>query len=298
MLILIDLWSVDKRYLNNDNFVSKREAANPFPEMPVDKAILQDKDLYYRVLPIQGDPFQDARASYFHKNVGGYHAAKLRRYQEIISNHLMPEMQQMITGLQSGLQPDSVFQNLDVINMLNSRYLIYDLNQPPLRNPSALGNAWFVEEFKTVENADAEIAALKEINTARQVTIDRRFADNLNGKKFSKDPNGAIILNEYQPNYLKYSAQAATDQLTVFSDIYYEKGWKAYVDGKEVPHFRVNYILRALVLPAGEHTVEFKFHPASYYTGNKVSFASSLLLILAIAGFAFTEFKKRKNQTN
>jgi uncharacterized membrane protein YfhO len=182
--------------------------------------------------------------------------------------------------------------------MLNSRYLIYDLNQPPLRNPRTLGNAWYVSDYKIVENADAENTALNEINTANEVTIDKRFAENVNGKKFQKDEIGAVILTEYQPNYLKYSAQASSEQLTVFSEIYYEKGWKAFVDGKEVPHFRVNYILRALVLPAGQHTVEFKFHPASYYTGNKVSFASSLLLILAIAGFAFTEFKKRKNQTN
>lgn len=298
VLILVDLWAVNKRYLNNDNFVSKREAANPFPEMPVDKAILQDKDLYYRVLPLQGDPFQDARASYYHKNVGGYHAAKLRRYQEMIEHHFVPEMQELIKGLPSGTPPDSILAPLTAINMMNTRYLIYDLNSAPLPNPHAMGNAWFVNDYKTVANADEEISALKGINPADEVVIDKRFGQFVEGKRFQKDISGNIVLTEYQPNYLKYRAKAGFEQLAVFSEIYYANGWKAYIDGNEVPHFRVNYILRALVVPAGEHTIEFKFHPASYYTGNKVSFASSLLLLLAIAGYVFSEYRKRKTQKN
>jgi hypothetical protein len=298
ILVLVDLWAVDKRYLNNDNFVSKREAVNPFPEMPVDKAILQDKDLFYRVLPLQGDPFQDARASYFHKNVGGYSAAKLRRYQEMIEHHFVSEMQELIKGLQAGNQPDSVLQPLSAINMMNTRYLIYDLNNPPLPNPHALGNAWFVNDFKTVANADEEIAAIKGINPANEVVIDKRFLQFVDGKKFQKDLSGNITLTEYKPNYLKYSAKTSSEQLTVFSEIYYANGWKAYIDGNEVPYFRVNYILRGLVLPAGDHTVEFKLHPESYYTGNTISLASSLLLILAIAGYAFNEYRRKtKNKT-
>ncbi|MBT3385015.1 MAG: YfhO family protein [Prolixibacteraceae bacterium] len=291
LLILIDLWSVDKRYLNNGNFVSKREAANPFPEMPADRAILQDKDLNYRVLPLQ-NPFMDARASYYHKNVGGYHAAKLRRYQEVIENHLSPEMQVMVTGLQSGSAVDSVFGQTPVINMLNTRYIIYDLNQGPIRNPLAFGNAWFVNDYKIVENADEEIAALKRINPALETTIDKRFSGFVDGKKFNKDLNGNIELIEYEPNYLKYKAKTSSEQLAVFSEIYYDKGWNAFIDGEKVPHFRVNYILRAMILPAGEHIVEFKFEPKSYFTGNKISFASSILLMLAIAGYAFSEFRK------
>jgi len=298
ILILVDLWAVDKRYLNNDNFVSKREAVNPFPEMPVDKAILQDKDLYYRVLPLQGDPFQDARASYYHKNIGGYSAAKLRRYQEIIENHLMPEMQEMITGLNAQIRPDSVFANLGVINMLNTRYFIYDLNNPPIPNPHAMGNAWFVNNYKTVANADEEIAALKEIDPKNEATIDKRFSEFVANKKFQKDETGGITLTEYKPNSLKYTAKSGTEQLAVFSEIYYAKGWDAFIDGTKVPHFRVNYILRGMVLPAGEHTVEFKFHPKSYYTGNTVSLASSLLLVLAVIGYAFSEYRKKsKNKT-
>jgi len=295
LLILVDLWAVDKRYLNNDNFVSKREAANPFPEMPVDKAILQDKDLYYRVLPLQ-DPFQDARASYYHKNVGGYSAAKLRRYQEMIDNHFVPEMQEMIKGLQAGKRPDSVLSLLPAINMMNTKYIIYDLNSAPLQNPYAMGNAWFVNDVKIVANADEEMAALKNMDPANIATIDKRFAENINGKKFQKDETGNIVLTEYKPNYLKYSAKASSEQLAVFSEIYYEKGWNAYIDGEKAPHFRVDYILRGLVLPAGEHTVEFKFHPKSFYMGNQVSLASSLLLILAIAGYALSEFRKKSKK--
>lgn len=293
VLILVDLWAVDKRYLNDDNFVSKREAKNPFPEMPVDQAILQDKDLNYRVLPIQGDPFQDARTSYYHKNIGGYSAAKLRRYQEIIEHRIVPEMQQMVRGLQSGTQPDSVFMELPVINMLNARYIIYDLNNAPLRNPEAYGNAWFVSGYREVANADEEIAALNQLDPKSEVLIDKRFSEFVQGKNFQKDENGSIVLTEYQPNYLKYTAKNASEQLAVFSEIYYDKGWNAYIDGESVPHFRVNYILRGMVLPAGEHTVEFKFHPKSYYNGNKISLASSLLLLLVIAGYTFSEYRKR-----
>lgn len=293
LLILVDLWAVDKRYLNNDNFVSKKVAGNPFPEMPVDTEILKDKDISYRVLPLQ-NAFQDARTSYYHKNVGGYHAAKMRRYQEIIENHLMPEMQQMAKGLQAGNQLHTVFGQLPVINMLNSRYIIYDLNQAPIRNPMALGNAWFVNSFELVENADEEITALKRIDPASKAIVDKRFSEFVEGKTFIKDMEGNIELTEYQPNYLKYSTKAATEQLTVFSEIYYNKGWNAYIDGEKVPHFRVNYILRAITLPAGEHTVEFKFEPKSYIIGNKISMVSSIVLVLLVLGFSFMEIKKTK----
>jgi hypothetical protein len=292
VLVLVDLWAVDKRYLNNDDFETKRQARNPFPMMPVDEAILQDDDLSYRVLPLQ-NPFQDARASYYHKSVGGYHAAKLGRYQELIEYHLQPEMQQMITGLQAGSPMDSVFRGLDVINMLNTRYIIYDLNQNPIRNPHTLGNAWFVDDYKFVPNADEEIASMRNFQPEQTAIIDERFEEYVEGKDFEKDQSGSIILTEYQPNYLKYESQADSEQLAVFSEIYYDKGWKSFIDGEEVPHFRVNYVLRAMVVPAGEHTIEFKFEPQSYYLGNKISLASSILLILIAIGYLGFELKKK-----
>ncbi len=261
--------------------------------MPADEAILKDKELYFRVLPLQ-NPFQDARTSYYHKNVGGYHAAKLRRYQEFIDHHLQPELQQFVTSLQNRQSADSTLQSLDAINMMNTKYIIYDLNQAPIRNPYQMGNAWLVENYKIVENADEEIEAMQDVDPAETAVIDKRFKNFVDGKQFSKDQAGSVKLTEYQPNYLKYIANTTSEQLTVFSEIYYEKGWKAYVNGEEVPHFRVNYVLRALVLPPGENTIEFKFEPASYYLGNKISLASSLLLILAIAGYMFTEIRKKK----
>jgi hypothetical protein len=293
LLILTDLWMVDKRYLNKDNFLSKREAQNTDVPATVDKEILKDKTLSYRVLPLQ-NPWQDSRASNFHKNVGGYHAAKLRRYQEMIDHHFSPEMEHMIEGLNKQTSPDSLFGSLTAINMLNTKYFIYDLNGAPLENPAAWGNAWFASRFKIVANADEEIATLESVNSKSQVVIDKRFASFVEGKSFAADPEGSIALTEYKPNDLKYKFKAGSDQLTVFSEIYYADGWKAFVDGKETPHFRVNYILRAMVIPAGEHTVEFSFHPASYALGNKVSYAGSLLLILAIAGYFFWDWKKRK----
>jgi hypothetical protein len=295
VLIIIDLWTVDKRYLNNDHFVPKRQAENPFPVTPADQAILADNDLYYRVLPLQ-NPFQDARASYYHKNVGGYHAAKLRRYQELIDHHLQPEMQQMTTGLQAGSSIDSVFRQLSVINMLNTRYIIFDLNQAPVRNPHPLGNAWFVWDFRIVENADEEIQIMDDFDPAETAIMDKRYEEYVAGKTFMKDEAGKIILTDYKPNALKYEFSAANNQFTVFSDIFYENGWNAYIDGELSPHFRVNYVLRAMIIPAGKHTIEFKFEPVSYYTGNKISLASSLLLILAIAGYVFAGIRKRKQQ--
>jgi hypothetical protein len=295
VLILIDLWTVDKRYLNNDHFVPKRQAENPFPITPADQAILVDNDLYYRVLPLQ-NPFNDARASYYHKNVGGYHAAKLRRYQELIDHHLQPEIQKMVAGLQAGSPIDSTFRQLPAINMLNTRYIIFDLNQAPIRNPHPLGNAWFVSDFKVVGNADDEIKAMENFNPAETAIVDQRFIEHVQDITVTKDRAGNIELTEYQPNYLKYDFNAASNQFTVFSDIYYNKGWNAYIDGEPVPHFRVNYVLRAMIVPKGKHTIEFKFEPKSYYMGNKVSLASSLLLILAIAGYGFMQFRKRNDQ--
>lgn len=293
LLILIDLWVIDKRYLNNDNFVSKREANVPFQATPADLEILKDKDLSYRVLPLQ-NPWADSRASYFHKNVGGYHAAKLRRYQEMIEHHFTPEIDKMINGLQNQQSESEVFSGLTTLNMMNTRYIIYDLNSPPIVNPYAFGNAWFVANYELVTDADNEIESMKGLDLATIVVVDNRFSEHLQGKKFYPDSSANIMLTEYQPNYIKYQYSSATDQLAVFSEIYYPDGWKAYVNGKEQPHFRANYILRAMVLPAGSHTVEFRFKPSSFKTGNMVSLAGSGILILLILGYFLIEFREKK----
>ncbi|NQU85689.1 MAG: YfhO family protein [Mariniphaga sp.] len=292
ILILGDLWGVGQRYLNKDNFESKRQAETPFAETVADRSILQDTDLSYRVLPYKGDAFMDARASYFHKNIGGYHAAKLRRYNEVIEQCIFPEMDSMASGLRAQRPIDLVFSELSVINMLNGRYIIADENQQPIRNPRALGNAWFVHEYIVVENADEEISALRNFDSRNTAIVDKRFEEFITGKSFSLENNGSIVLTDYQPNYLKYNCNANSEQLAVFSEVYYEKGWNAFIDGEQVSHFRVNYILRAMVVPQGEHFIEFKFEPKSYFTGNKISYASSIILLLIIAGYIGVEVRK------
>ncbi len=290
-LILADLWMVDKRYFNNDNFVTKREANAPFQATAADLEILKDTDLNYRVLPLQ-NPWADSRASYFHKNLGGYHAAKLRRYQEMIEHHFTPEIEKMVNGLQSQQSEFEVFDQLNTLNMMNTRYIIYDLNSPPVRNPYASGNAWFVSQYEIVPDADAEIEALGELNPEIKAVIDKRFSDLVQGKNFTADLSALIRLTEYQPNKLVYQYNSATEQIAVFSEIYYHDGWRAFIDGEEKPHFRANYILRAMVLPAGNHTIEFRFDPDSYRFGNRVSLAGSLLLILLVLGYAIFEWRK------
>lgn len=294
LLILADLWMVDKRYLNNDNFATRREANAPFQATPADLEILKDKDLSYRVLPLQ-NPWADSRASYFHKNVGGYHAAKLRRYQEMIELHFTPEIEKMVNGLQNQQSDFEVFAPLATLNMMNTRYIIYDLNSPPLRNPYASGNAWFVNQYEIVPDADAEIEALGEIDPGITAVIDKRFSDLIQGRSFTADSSAMIRLTEYQPNRLVYQYTSATEQIAVFSEVYYRDGWKAYIDGEEKPHFRANYILRAMVVPAGSHNIEFRFEPTSFKTGNMVSLAGSGILILLILGFFFLEFRKMKD---
>ena len=293
VLIIGDMWPVNKKYFNNDNFSSKKEASAPFQEMPVDKEIKKDKDLYYRVLNIQ-NPFNDARTSYFHKSVGGYHGAKMKRYNELYSYAIEPEIQLFREKAKSIESLDSLTALLPVVNMLNTKYLIYDLNSPPLTNPHALGNAWLVKETKIVSNANEEISSLDKFDPKSTAIVNKNSEKALSGFK-SGSGEGQIKLTEYQPNYLKYEATVNSGpQLAVFSEIYYPKGWKSFIDGKETEHIQVNYVLRGMIIPAGNHQVEFKFEPASYYTGNKVSLASSILLLLAIAGYLVYLFKLKK----
>jgi len=292
-LVLVDMWPVNKKYFNNDNFTSKKEVAVPFQEMPVDKEIKKDKDLYYRVLNLQ-NPMADARTSFFHKSLGGYHGAKMKRYNELYSYAIEPEMRMLIAGFQKPESIDSIMDYLPVINMLNTKYYIYDLNQPPLPNTHALGNAWFVKSAKVVDSADQEVTAMKNFDPKSTAIVNKSFEKDLSGFS-SGSGEGEIKLTEYQPNYLKYEASVNSgSQLAVFSEIYYPKGWKSFIDGKETPHIQADFVLRGLVIPAGKHQVEFKFEPSSYYLGNKVSLASSILLLLSIGGYLFYSFKIKK----
>jgi hypothetical protein len=292
-LVVIDMWPVNKKYFNNDNFTSAKEVAVPFQEMPVDKEIKKDKDLYYRVLNLQ-NPMADARTSFFHKSLGGYHGAKMKRYNELYSYAIEPEIRSFVEKAQKNKSLDSLMSFLPVINMLNTKYFIYDLNSPPIPNTHALGNAWFVKGAKVVGSADQEVASMKSFDPKSMAIVNKSFEKALDGYT-SGSGEGEIKLTEYQPNYLKYEASVNSGpQLAVFSEIYYPKGWKSFIDGKETPHIQANFVLRGLVIPAGKHQVEFKFEPSSYYLGNKVSLGSSILLLLAIGGYLFYSFKIKK----
>ncbi|MCK3683742.1 YfhO family protein [Maribellus sp. YY47] len=295
VLILADMWPTNKRYLNNDSFVSPRKMANPYTMSKADEAILQDKTLSYRVLNLTVNPFTDASTSYFHKSIGGYHAAKLKRYQELIDFQISPEIQKIAGAFNKGLNPDQIgtlFNDAPVLKMLDTKYLIINPNGAPVRDPAPLGNAWFVGNYDIVENADAEIDALTGFNPANEAIIDKRFEQYVSGKTYQK--NGSIELEVSDPNYLKYAFHSDSEQLTVFSEIYYDKGWDAYIDGQKAPYFRANYVLRAMSVPAGKHTIEFKFEPRSYFVGNKISYISSIIFIILALAYLGISIKKNK----
>lgn len=300
-LIFADLWPVNKKYLNNDSFETKSKAESPFQLTKASQEILKDTDPNYRVLNIAANTFNDASTSYFHNSVGGYHGAKLLRYQEMIEHHIAPEMQQLrsrLGNIQSQADVDTVFQGLDVLNMLNTRYVIYNPEAAPLYNSQALGNAWFVGDLELVENADEEIEAIGDFDAASVAIVDHRFADVLTDVSFAPRTQPFIQLKEYKPNYLSYEATVENGTpLAVFSEVYYPAGWNAYLDAEPVEHVCANYILRALPVPEGKHEIEFKFEPKSYFVGNKISLISSLILILALVAAGISEYKKKaKNE--
>ncbi len=299
ILFLVDLWPVDKRYVNSDNFISKRQDKNQFTPSTADLLILQDKEPGYRVLNIAGSPFQDATTSYFHHSIGGYHGAKMKRFQELVDYYIMNEISTLYNTLRSNASSqaiDSTMKNFNALNMLNTRYVIYNTEAPPLVNKHELGSAWFVNDLRVVANADEEIMSLGNINPAEEAIVDQRYKELIKEFTPEQDSTADIFLFSYLPNHLTYRSKSEKEQLAVFSEIYYDKGWQAYIDGTPVPHFRADYLLRAMRIPAGNHTVEFKFHPKSYYTGEKISLAGSILLILMLIGASVYEIKKRQDQ--
>jgi len=301
VFILIDLWAVDKRYLNKDNFVSKKEIKEPFKPSFANNYILENAKPGERVLNLAvGDPFRDASTSYFHNSIGGYSAAKIKRYQELIDFHLIKEMQILLNILNqkpSYERIDSIFANLNAFNMLNTRFIIFNLETYPLINKYAAGNAWFVENIKIVENADQEIAELDKIDLKREVLIDKKFSEIFRNFNPVKDTLAKIELIEYQPEYLKYKSNTNKPQFVVFSEIYYDKGWDAYIDGKKTNYVRCNYVLRGMIIPEGQHIIEFKFYPKSFYFGEKVSLASSVILIvLFIGSLVYSIINLKKNE--
>lgn len=298
LLIIFDLWTVDKRYLDADRFERPAAIQKTFTPSVADAFILKDAS-QYRVLNLGASPFNDnSPTSYFHKSIGGYHGAKMERYQELIDSCIYPELgifseaakkAQSVEELQMSLNNTPV----PALNMLNARYVIYNSSAPPLINPNALGNAWFVEKPVIVENANKEISSVKSFNPSKEATIDNVFKDQIMKSLYPVLENEKIELVSYQPDELLYKYSAREEKLAVFSEIYYPAGWKCFIDGKESKYFRTDWVLRGMVVPAGDHEIKFTFKPASYYIGNKISLASSVLLILLCAGYFFTKFNRK-----
>ncbi len=268
LVTVADLWTVDRRYLDTSSFVSASEYAAYYKPRPADEQILQDKDPNYRVLDLSINTFQSSFASYFHKTVGGYHAAKLQRYQDLIERHLSAN-------------------NIAVLNMLNTRYVIVpgEQERSPAqvqRNPGALGNAWLVREVSFVPTANEEIDGLKApFDPASTAVVHESFRGAIQQSSYTGE--GTIVLASYAPNHLVYDSDSPAGQLAVFSEIWYGpgKGWQAYLDGQPVDHIRANYVLRAMEIPAGKHRIEFRFEPSAHATGEKVSLLGSVVLLLA-----------------
>lgn len=298
VLVLIDMWGVDKRYLNNSNFVNKSKyKTETFAQSNADKVILQDKHPSYRVLNLN-NPFNDSRTSYYHKAIGGYHAAKLKRYQELIEYNLEGEIKHIIGSFESQ-NIDSIIGSLEAntaLNMLNAKYIIYHPEQPPLANPYAMGNGWFVSEYKFVNNADEEIAAIKNFDPYKTAIVDKRFESELTGLTIATDSTAVLELTEYKPDRLKYRSKSGSEQLAVLSEIYFENGWQAYIDGKEVPHFRADWTLRALRVPAGEHEIIFEFKPKGYEISRILTTASSAIMALLLLGMVISIFMRKDEQ--
>jgi hypothetical protein len=278
-VILTDMWNIDRRYLNNEKFVEKNILAQQFKTRDVDQIIQRDGSIY-RVLDLaSGNPFSNSIPSYFHKSIGGYHAAKLKRYQEVLDKQFNGAI------------------NEDVLDMLNTKYLITsDQNgekETMVNRSTAAGNAWFVQDVEYVKSADEEMLAISSFDPKKVMVVHEEFKPLIDIKKVGYDGNAFIRLTNYHPDHMTYEYSSGRDVLAVFSEIWYEKGWNAYLDGEKIPYFRADYLLRAAQLPGGNHKLEFKFEPTSYYTGEMISLIASILLILGLAYAIYTEMKSK-----
>ncbi len=274
-LILFDLVSVDKRYVNNADFKNTREIEKSFVASEIDKEILKDKS-YYRVANFIVDPMNDGSTSYFHNSIGGYHAAKMERYQELYDFHIAKN-------------------NIEVLNMLNTKYFIYEdgsQRETMQQNPAPNGNAWLVNSLKIVDNANEEILALDSLKTKSEAVIDSRFVSEGFSTNYPKDSTATIKLTSYALNNLVYEFTSKINQFAVFSEIYYKDGWNAYIDGNLTPYYRVDYVLRGMEIPKGTHKIEFKFEPTVIKQGNTITLISYGLLLIISAGWFFVDKKK------
>ena len=297
VLCLVDMWQVDKRYLNDEMFVPKSERDMPQQPTATDIEINKDKSLDYRVLNFASNTFNENETSYFHKSIGGYHPAKLRRYQEMVDAYIVPEMQkamQAIAAKGGNMQQVDGVKLFPVLNMLNTKYFIFPLQGGatiPLKNIYAQGNGWFVDKIDYVADANAEYAEVGKIDVRHEAVADKQFEAVL-GQAKANDSTATVKLDKYEPNNLQYTVNSKNGGIVVFSEIYYP-GWKATVDGQSVELGRVNYILRAVNVKPGKHIVVLDFHPTSISTTETIAYISIVILLLAIVGAGYMEWKKK-----
>lgn len=298
VLCLVDMWQVNKRYLNDGMFVEKSVRDNPIEMTPTDQQILQTKELDYRVLNLATSTFNENETSYFHKSIGGYHPAKLRRYQEMIETYIAPEMEKLMKSIVEA-QGDMTKLNGDsispVLNMLNTKFFIMPLQggqTVPLTNPYAFGNAWFVDKVTYVNNANEELEMVGKLNLRAEAVADKKFRDVL-GSSCEQDHHAQVTMKTYEPNQLTYEVESAKGGVLVFSENYYPE-WTATVDGKEVPVGRVNYILRAIQVKPGKHQVVLSFFPKSVDRTETVAYIAFALLVICILLGIGLEIRQRK----
>ena len=298
-LVLVDMFPIDKRYLNNDKFISKSQYSKPFTASVADKAILDDKALDFRVADLTKDMFNDASTCYFHKSLGGYSGAKLRRYQDVITQYLGSELNQL-RGSKTANDMMQTLSQQKVINMLNTKYLIYNPNSQPMPNPFAFGNGWIVRDIRWVDTPNEEIDAIATSDLQNIAILNKEFVQTVGNYQLTDSILPEITLTKYQPNKLTYNfssvstGSTAANYLVVFSEIWTEKGWKMTIDGQESPLLRANYLLRCALIPSGEHQIVMEYAPKAWKMGNTVAFVSSLVMLLGlIAALVFT-FKPQK----
>ena len=296
-LCLFDLWQVDKRYLNDGMFVNADERELPQPMTETDKIILQDKSINYRVLNLASNTFNENETSYYHKSIGGYHAAKLRRYQELIEKYIHVEMQQVMSAIvdadgdMSAVSPEVS----PVLNMLNAKYFILPMqggSTAPLQNPHAMGNAWFVDKVTYSDNANEELDGMADIDLRHEAVADVKYKDIL-GTSNVQDSLAEIHITKYAPNHLEYTANSAEGGVVVFSEIYYP-GWQVLIDGKPAELGRVNYVLRAVNVPAGKHDIVLDFHPQTLKITERMAYISYGVLLVALLLIILRSVYQRK----
>ncbi|MBQ7210803.1 MAG: YfhO family protein [Paludibacteraceae bacterium] len=302
-LIVADMWPVDKRFCNDSQFVSQKDRDKAFRKLPYENELLADPT-HFRVLNLTTNTFNEARTSYYLKSIGGYSAAKLRRYQDLIDHHIAPEMNPLMHAIyetQGFITPTNADSIFPVLNMLNMKYAIVGLQggqQIAVKNPYAMGNAWFVDDIVFADNANDEIDALSTINLHNTAVTDRTFESAVTAIHTEHDPSAQITLTEYTPESLRYETSSAIDKTAVLSEIYYPHGWKATIDGQETDIFRVNYMLRAVNLPAGKHILELRFAPDSVKKGNILSMICIIIMLLTMTGYAGWEVRKSLRKIN